>query len=229
MHTVNIPEYGLAAARRRRDAFGIFDDISPAKTAMLVVDMQTGFMQPDEVAENPHARDIVPNINALTAQARRAGATVVYLRHTYDPQSTDRDWPLWLDHFINPAKRQLMKDTFQAGSRGHEIDRSIERQPQDLVVDKTRFSAFIQGSSDLHELLQARGIDTLVIAGTLTNVCCESTARDAMMLNYKVVFASDATAARGDGEHNGALAGLMAMFADVRPTSEILHLLMRKG
>jgi ureidoacrylate peracid hydrolase len=225
MHAINIPDYALAAAIRRRDAVGVFDGISPANTAVLVVDMQVGFVQPGEVAENPHARDIVPNINALTARARSAGATIVYLRHTYDPQTTDRDWPLWLDHFINPAKRQLMKDSFRPGGSGHEVDGSIARQKHDVIVDKTRFSAFIQGSSNLHDFLQGRGIDSLIITGTLTNVCCESTARDAMMLNYKVFFASDATAARGDGEHNGALAGLMAMFADVRSTSEILQLL----
>jgi ureidoacrylate peracid hydrolase len=57
-----------------------------------------------------------------------------------------------------------------------------------LVVNKRRFGAFVPGSSDLHARLQERGIDTLIISGTVTQVCCDSTARDAMMMNYKVFF-----------------------------------------
>ena len=90
---------------------------------------------------------------------------------------------------------------------------------------KTRFSALSQGSSDLDAILRTRGIDTLIVVGTATNVCCESTARDAMMLNYKVFFVSDANACRTDAEHNATLASLMVMFADVRSTDEMIALL----
>jgi ureidoacrylate peracid hydrolase len=89
-------------------------------------------------------------------------------------------------------------------------------------VKKTRFGAFVQGSSKLHEILQARGIDTLIITGTATNVCCESTARDAMMMNYKVVFVSDGTATWTDDEHNAALGILLAQFCDVMSTDEVV-------
>ena len=225
MHKISIPSYAIEAARRRRPSLHVFNEIVPARTAVLVIDMQVGFVQPGEIAGNQHALDVVSNINSLTREARQQGATIVYLRHTYDPQTTDRDWSLWLEHFMGPTKRDLMKDTFRPGGRGHDIDASLERQPQDLVIDKTRFSAFIQGSSDLHARLQALKIDTLIVTGTLTNICCETTARDAMMLNYKVFFVSDATAARGDDEHNAALGALVAMFADVRPASEVLGLL----
>ena len=98
---------------------------------------------------------------------------------------------------------------------------------------KTRFSALIQGSSDLDAMLRARGIETLIIVGTATNVCCESTARDAIMLNYKVFFkvffVSDANACRTDAEHNATLASLMVMFADVRSTDEMIALLQSRA
>ena len=76
-------------------------------------------------------------------------------------------------------------------------------RPEDLTVEKNRFSAFIQGSSDLAAVLRGRGLDTILITGTVTNVCCESTARDAMMLNFKTVMITDgkpSALTRADGQ-----------------------------
>jgi ureidoacrylate peracid hydrolase len=100
--------------------------------------------------------------------------------------------------------------------------------PSDLKVNKNRFGAFVPGSSNLHEILQARHIDTLIITGTATNICCESTARDAMMMNYKVIFVSDGTATFNDEEHNATLGTMLAMFADVMSTDEVVGCLLRK-
>jgi ureidoacrylate peracid hydrolase len=75
-----------------------------------------------------------------------------------------------------------------------------------------RFGAFVPGSSDLHACLQERGIDTLIISGTVTQVCCDSTARDAMMMNYKVFFITDACAALTDAEHAGTLSAMRTLF-----------------
>ncbi len=86
-------------------------------------------------------------------------------------------------------------------------------QAKDSIVDKTRFDAFVPGSSDLHDILEARGIDTLIITGTATNVCCESTARDTMQMNYKVIFVADANATNTDAEHNATLNNLVRLFA----------------
>jgi len=91
-----------------------------------------------------------------------------------------------------------------------------------LRVNKGRFAAFIPGTCDLHGILQSRDIDTLVVTGTLTNCCCESTARDAMQLNYKVIFVSDANATLTDAEHNATLNNMCALFADVMSTDEVL-------
>ena len=90
---------------------------------------------------------------------------------------------------------------------------------------KRRFGAFVAGSSDLHARLQERGIDTLIISGTVTQVCCDSTARDAMMMNYKVFFITDACAALTDAEHAGTLSAMAHTVCDVRDTQSVLGLI----
>ena len=98
-------------------------------------------------------------------------------------------------------------------------------RPKDEIVVKRRYSAFIQGSSDIDRRLREAGIDTVIIVGTLTNVCCESSARDAMMLNYRLVFVSDANAALTDDEHNATLGSILRVFGDVASTDEVIQLL----
>ena len=71
-------------------------------------------------------------------------------------------------------------------------------------------------------MLRSHGIDTIIIVGTVTNTCCECTARDAMMLNYKTVFVSDGNAARSDEEHNASLANILRLFGDVMTTEEVI-------
>jgi len=110
----------------------------------------------------------------------------------------------------------------QRGTHGHALHAQLEVKPNDLVIEKHRYSAFIQGASNIDPILRGLGIDTVVIVGTLTNVCCESSARDAMMLNYKVVFVSDANAALSDEEHNASLGTIMRVFGDVASTDEVI-------
>jgi isochorismate hydrolase len=99
--------------------------------------------------------------------------------------------------------------------------------PEDAQVTKTRYSAFIHGASILEQHLRDRGIDTLLITGTATNVCCESSARDAMMLNFKVVMVSDALATHTDEEHNATLSAFYGQFGDVQTTDQALQSLER--
>ncbi|WP_150551304.1 cysteine hydrolase [Pandoraea soli] len=115
-------------------------------------------------------------------------------------------------------------ETLVDGHPGRALYPPLDVRDADEIVDKTRFSAFIQGSSDLHQRLAAPGIDTVIVTGTVTNVCCESTARDAMMLDYKVHFVADANAARTDDEHNATLCNMVLWFADVRTSDELLAL-----
>ena len=80
-------------------------------------------------------------------------------------------------------------------------------------------------SQGADQLTEQRGIDTIVVTGTATNTCCEATARDGMMLNFRTVVVSDANAARSDAEHSASLSNLLNMFADVRTTDEMIALL----
>lgn len=226
MHKIAIPSYAIERALARRGRLHPFDSIDPARAALVVVDLQNGFMAPGQPAEIAQAREIVPAVNRLAAATRAAGGTVVWIQNTITPES-EKSWSVYLGNFADAEWGPRMRRAFTPGDFGHALYPSLEVRPGDLTVRKYRFSALVQGASDLDGMLRARGIDTLIIGGTATNVCCESTARDAMMLNYKVFFVSDANACRTDEEHNATLAILMGMFADVRSADEIIDLLQR--
>ncbi len=196
--------------------------MSPATTALIVVDLQNAFMASGETLANPHACDIVPNVNTIARALRDRGGQVVFLRHTVsdEPRFRLTDWQARMVPRTADGDFQL-----RAGSHGHQLYPKLEVSARDLKVDKHRFSAFLPNSSDLDELLRKRGIDTLIITGTVTNVCCESTARDGNMLGYKVVFVSDATAAFTDEEHNATLLSMATVFAEVRDTAGVLRLI----
>ena len=100
---------------------------------------------------------------------------------------------------------------------------ALEPAPADLRVKKITYSPFIAGSSDLHALLQQRGIETILIAGTVTNTCCELSARDAMMLDYRVVMISDANAALTDEAHAATLNSFLGSFGDVMTSDEVIQ------
>ena len=104
----------------------------------------------------------------------------------------------------------------------------LDHHDGDLTLEKSAASAFFPGRSPLPELLTQREVDTLVIAGAVTNVCVESTARDAATLGYRVVVAADATAAGTDAVHNASLHTIYRSFGDVRPTGEIVGLLTKE-
>jgi ureidoacrylate peracid hydrolase len=224
MHNVAIPPHSIERALQRRGRLHPFASLDPVRTALVVVDLQNGFMAPGQPAETPYAREIVPAVNRLAAATRAAGGTVVWVQNTITPEAV-QSWSVWFGDFGGGEWGPRMRQAFTPGDFGHALYPSLEVQPGDLTVRKTRFSAFIQGASDLDAILRGRGIDTLIIVGTATNVCCESTARDAMMLNYKVFFVSDANACRTDEEHNATLGILMVMFADIRSTDEMVGLL----
>jgi nicotinamidase-related amidase len=92
-------------------------------------------------------------------------------------------------------------------------------------VEKTASSAFFPGRCPLPDLLAERGITTVLITGTVTNVCCESSARDASTLGYRVVMVADANAAMRDQDHNATLHTVYRTFGDVRATADVLSLI----
>jgi ureidoacrylate peracid hydrolase len=177
VHNVAIHPDVVSRAAQRRGGLRVFKSLNPVQTAHVVVDLQNGFMAPGQVAEIAAAREIVPNVNRISAALREAGGLVVYVQNTFDEVAV-ATWSTFFEHFCTPERRQRMIETFRSGAFGHAIWPGLEVLPQDLKVQKRRFGAFAPGSSDLHALLQERNIDTLIVTGTATQVCCESTARE---------------------------------------------------
>lgn len=222
MHKIAIPESAVAGAMQQRGKLNRFDEIVGPKTALVVIDLQNVFMLPGMPVEVPTAREIVPNVNRLAGAVRKAGGKVVWVQMTLNDQEES-----WSVFFQGDSRRAAFKD-LQRGSHGQALHRDLDVKPEDILLEKRRYSAFIQGSSDIDRVLRERGIDTVVIVGTLTNVCCESSARDAMMLNYKLVFVSDANAAVTDAEHNATLGTILRVFGDVATTDEAISRLVVK-
>jgi ureidoacrylate peracid hydrolase len=130
---------------------------------------------------------------------------------------------------VKPEQGARRVAALTAGSKGHELWAALDVRADDLIVEKNRFSAFIQGSSNLAEVLRERGLDTVLITGTVTNVCCESTARDAMMLNFKTIMVTDGNAAVTDEDHNASLCAFYLTFGDVMPTDMLVTCLERNA
>jgi ureidoacrylate peracid hydrolase len=228
MHKVEMDPVVHSRALARRGGFHPFPTLNAARTAHIIVDLQNGFMTPGAVAEIRTAREIVPNVNRISAALRAAGGIVVYIQNTFDDEAIAA-WSTFFDRFCSPERRARMIEAFTPGHMMHEVWPGLEVLPGDLKVRKRRFGAFVEGSSDLHALLQERGVDTIIVSGTATNVCCESTARDAMMLNYRVFFMSDANATHTDAEHNATLNAMASFFADVSSTEEVVTLISQSA
>lgn len=224
MHPSKISPHIAQRMLERRGHLHVFERIEPARTALVVIDMQVAFLAPGEPAETPTARAIVPNINRLAHAVRTAGGTVAWVQAVFNRG----DWPLYFDYMVTPRVSEAVLAALTEGAPGQALWPALDAQPGDLRVTKKRYSAFFPGACPLPERLRERGIDTVIIVGTLTNVCCEASARDAMMADYKTIMVADANAARSDAEHVGALDSVVQFFADVRTTGEVLGLLSGK-
>ena len=222
MHRFDMPDWAVQQVCARRGRAHVFDRPNPRRTALLVVDMQNAFMM-DGVAHSPipMAREIVPQVNRIARAVRETGGLVVWITTVVTEESLV-DWSVCNDDLSTPARRKKRYEAMREGSLGQDLWAGLDAQDGDARIRKTRYSAFIQGSSLLEALLRERGIDTLIVTGTVTGVCCESTARDAMMLNFKTIMVSDACAARSDGEHGAALVAFYVTFGDVMTTDEVI-------
>ena len=225
MHKLSIPADLTGRVTEFSGRAHPFDVMQPANTAFVVVDMQNYFMHPDYQGEVPMAREIVPNVNRFAAAVRGLGGRVVWIKNATN--DTRESWSVFHDWLMTPKRRDRRYATMDLAHEGHQLWPLLEVKPQDAQIVKKRFSAFIQGSSDIASYLRGRGIDTLLIGGTATNVCCESTARDAMMLNFKVTMVHDCLATYTDEEHNGTLRNIYSLFGDVQTVDEAIASLKR--
>lgn len=213
MHRVQIPQSVIDLVEKRTGKVHPFDRLDPKRTALVVIDLQNYFMRGDTA-------DIVPAVNRLAEEVRNRGGKVVWVRHT--TEGTHKNWSVKYEFLKSPGERKEHLEELAKDGHGLEYWSKLDIRPGDGKLKKKRFSAFIRGSSTLEKYLRDRKIDTILVTGTATNVCCESTARDAMMLNFKVVMVSDALAARSDDIHNASLSAFYMNFGDVQSVDEVI-------
>jgi ureidoacrylate peracid hydrolase len=226
VHKIKIAQQAIDISLRRRGAVQPFATIEPLKTALLVVDMQTGFVAPGPVAEIPVAREIVPNINRLANALRQAGGAIVWIVSTYGP-GAERDWTTFFNFIVTGEASDRFRLAFQEGKPEHALWRELDRRPEDLLVSKNRLTPFADPNQKLERLLRSRGVDMALVVGTVTNVCCECTARDAAVRNFKTIMISDANASRNDVEHNATLSIFLQAFGGVLSTDEAVELISK--
>lgn len=219
MHPFAIPEAIAARVAARCGTVHPFARLDPGRTALVVIDMQNGYMREDlSHAYCAMAEHVVPAVNRLAGALRAAGGAVFWVQNITNARS-EAEWSVMQD-MATPEARARRAAAVGEGTEGARLWPGLDVRGGDEVVRKHRYSAFIQGSSDLAEQLRARGLDTVLIAGTVTNVCCESSARDAMMLNFRTVMVSDACAAITDAEHAASLIAFHLQFGDVLTVAE---------
>src|SRR3954469_22952505 len=206
------------------------DGIEPNLTVMIVVDMQNDFVAAGAAMETPAARAMVPKLAEALKICRSAGIRVIYTAHAHRRDGSDMG--LFDDMHPPIANRDALVD----GTPGVEIYPELAPAPGEHVIKKHRYSGFF--GTDLDIILREWGIDTVIVSGTTTENCCQATARDAMFLNYRVVFLSDATATydypdRGFGSmpnadvHHATLVILAASRAHVMSVAEMNSVILR--
>jgi len=214
LHAWHIEEREYRRQEERRGRRHAFERLDPARTALVVIDMVRFF-----VAEMEYGRGIVPNIDRLATSLRAAGGTVAWvLPETGEPSARDQE-------FYGPTVAESYSRAGGEGTLRERLWEELRVEDGDLLVEKSAPSAFFPGRSPLPGLLSERGIDTVLITGTVTNVCCESSARDASTLGYRVVLVADANAGVRDQDHNATLHTVYRTFGDVRPTAEVIGLI----
>ncbi|PON16648.1 cysteine hydrolase [Candidatus Entotheonella serta] len=227
MHQTELhPDIVDISKQKRGGKLHVHDTLDPTRTALVVVDMQVAFLKPGLPSAVPMAREIVPTINRLARAFRACGGTVVWVYNTFT-ESIFEQWSSFLGGTYAPEIARAVAGQLMEGAEGHPIWPEMEVHDEDVRVAKNRFSAFLPGASDIEEQLHRRGIDTVAITGTLTNVCCESSARDAMMRNFHVIMLPDGNATYNDVLHNASLTTLSIAFADLMTSDEVIQALGR--
>ena len=216
-----VSEFVKERLARIRGELRLYTELQPTETAFVVIDMQNAFVAEGGVIEVPASREIIPVINRMAAECRALGVPVIWIR-SHHPKGGS-DWRHFFDHFVRPERREAAAAALSDDAPSSRFHPDMDIHDEDYIVFKNRYSCLIAGASSLERLLRSLGCDTLLLAGTKTNICVESTARDAMMLDFRVVVLSDATAALTDEEHQASLNVLIQEFADILVTDDVVE------
>jgi nicotinamidase-related amidase len=163
---------------------------TPTRTALINVDMQNCFLEGYPISA-PDGLLILERVNRLAAACRKAGVLVIHASIVVRADGSNLGV---LGEFSQPVKDGILNK----GSESSALHQGLVIDPRDILLDKPRFGAF--HGTDLELILRSRGIDTLIIAGVATNVCCETTAREAAVRDFHVFFLSDGTATAPMGD-----------------------------
>ena len=167
----------------------MFPPLSPANTALLIIDMSLDFLQAGAPFETVEGRAMLPNLLRFTRHCREIALPIIYLNHVHHPGANDKG--TLADRF--PVIRD--GKAVRAGTEGVTIWPELAPQPDDVVIEKIRQSGFMY--TRLDATLRELNTVNLLLAGVSTGACVESTARDAVSRDYFVYMLSDATATSG--------------------------------
>lgn len=213
-HDWLVEEREYARHEQRRGRRYAFESLHPTRTALVVVDLVRFFVE-----ESPYCRGIISNVNLLARELRAAGGMVAWVVPGYrEPTARDRE------HFGDEVA-ELYANSGGPGTPRERLWPELEVADGDPVVEKTARSAFFPGRSALPAVLAEAGVDTVVVTGTVTNVCVEASVRDAATLDHRVILVADACAAVRDRDHNATLHVVHRSYGDVRPTADVVGLI----
>ncbi len=215
MDPLPLPASLIRKVQTRRGRAHAFESLVATRTALVVIDMQRAFVEADGMDA---AQDIVPTINRLAAALRHAGGTVVWV------QSTMETWPAHMRDVLGSSFDRLSA-LLVPGQPGYDLWPELDVKDGDWRLEKQRYSAFHPEACDLTGRLRAAGVDTVLIAGAMTNICCESSARDAVVADFRTIMVADANATDGDEAHRSTLMTFYRSFGDVRTTDDLAALL----
>ena len=172
------------------------------KSALLVIDMQRFFLDPDSPTFTCGGLAILPTLRRVVGSFRSSGRPVIFTRHVHHPDDLDSGIMGW-----------WWEGKCLEGTRESEIHPELAPLPGEKIVCKHRYSAFYD--TDLETVLRCLKVEDLVVTGVMTNLCCESTARDAYYRDYRVFVLADGTATINEEMHVASLLNLAYGFAFV--------------
>lgn len=179
----------------------------PEKCALLVIDMQQFFLS--------ISAPILPNVRSIIDACRQNGIPVIFTRHGH--RNILRDGGMLA---------KWWGDCIEYGSDEWKLLDVLSPKAKDTILDKNRYSAFFE--TGLTGILENLKIEDLIITGVLTNCCCETTARDGFVRDYRIFFISDATAATNEELHLASLKNLAYGFAHILNTETLCRYLDRR-
>ena len=228
VHQVTVRQEIIDRVLARRGRHHLYDSLDPTETAFVVIDMQNMFCEPGAPAEVIAARGICDPINRLCEELREMGGLVIWITSATVSANGKSDWEHFIRNFVAEDIQERTIEALKPGGHGEQIWQDLDVRDTDLVVRKNRYSCLTPGSSMLQSVLSSHGIRNVLIGGTKTNICCESTTRDAMMLDYNVVMVEDCNAALSDEEHRSALENVIQQFGDVMTVDEVTAVLRNR-